>query len=139
MQHQNPMSWFSVGASYACIVLLFLNKNFICGLLLLALVIFTIALQIRENRLRKTELHSKTATLLDDIDAAITLSADWQPDNYPHIFSPLSPCVSLQWTYRDGQIVNLPWALLVAGKWIKKRDLNYVWLEIGQNNLSIYL
>lgn len=39
----------------------------------------------------------------------------WEPENYPHLCSPLSPCLTLQWTYRDNNIVNLPWALLVAG------------------------
>lgn len=39
----------------------------------------------------------------------------WKPENYPHLCSPQSPCLTLQWTYRDGEIVNLPWALLVAG------------------------
>lgn len=39
----------------------------------------------------------------------------WKPENYPHLYSPLSPCITLQYTYRDGQMVNLPWALLVAG------------------------
>ncbi|CAL4159798.1 unnamed protein product, partial [Meganyctiphanes norvegica] len=39
----------------------------------------------------------------------------WSPANYPHLHSPLSPCISLQWTVRDGTVVNLPWALLVRG------------------------
>lgn len=39
--------------------------------------------------------------------------ADWTDANYPNLCSPLSPCVTLQWTYRDGRLVNLPWALLV--------------------------
>jgi hypothetical protein len=28
---------------------------------------------------------------------------------------PFSPSVTLQWTQRDGVLVNLPWALLVKG------------------------
>jgi len=28
---------------------------------------------------------------------------------------PYSPSVTLQWTQRDGVLVNLPWALLVKG------------------------
>lgn len=38
---------------------------------------------------------------------------DWKPENYPNLFTPFSPCITLQWTYRDGKLVNLPWALLV--------------------------
>lgn len=39
----------------------------------------------------------------------------WETVNFPNLCSPLSPCLTLQWTYRDGHLVNLPWALLVAG------------------------
>lgn len=34
---------------------------------------------------------------------------------YPNLNTPTSPCISLQWTYRDGKLINLPQALLVAG------------------------
>lgn len=30
-------------------------------------------------------------------------------------FAPFSPCITLQWTYRDSKLVNLPWSLLVKG------------------------
>lgn len=30
-------------------------------------------------------------------------------------FTPFSPCITLQWTYRDNKLINLPWALLVKG------------------------
>lgn len=36
-------------------------------------------------------------------------------ENYPHIHCPQSPSITLQPTFRDGKIVNLPWALLVKG------------------------
>ncbi|XP_063445351.1 transmembrane protein 94-like [Mytilus trossulus] len=39
----------------------------------------------------------------------------WTIDDYVNIHTPLSPCVSLQWTLRDNQVVNLPVPLLVAG------------------------
>ncbi|XP_037076312.1 transmembrane protein 94-like [Pollicipes pollicipes] len=34
---------------------------------------------------------------------------------YPHPHAPPSPCISLQWTYRDGRLVNLPASLLARG------------------------
>jgi len=40
---------------------------------------------------------------------------DWKPEHYPHIHSPQSPSITLQATIRDGNVVNLPWALLVQG------------------------
>lgn len=134
MQHQNPMSWFSIAASVICIVMLLINENYISALFLFSLVIFTIFLQVRENRLRKTELHRKTKNILDDIDAAITLCDEWEPTNYPHIYSPLSPCVSLQWTYRNGRIVNLPWALLVAGDYVLIRPGQIVPVDCTEMN-----
>jgi hypothetical protein len=39
----------------------------------------------------------------------------WQPSNYPHLHTPLSSSVVLQWTLRNASLVNLPWALLVEG------------------------
>ncbi|KAK8379307.1 hypothetical protein O3P69_019293 [Scylla paramamosain] len=42
-------------------------------------------------------------------------TVQWEPANYPHLHTPLSPCITLQWTRRDGHIVNLPWSLLVRG------------------------
>ncbi|KAI4456512.1 hypothetical protein MML48_8g00011666 [Holotrichia oblita] len=39
----------------------------------------------------------------------------WDLENYPHLYLPISPCITLQWTYRDNTVVNLPWALLVKG------------------------
>lgn len=37
---------------------------------------------------------------------------DWHVDHLPNLYTPNSPSVSLQWTIRDGQLVNLPTVLL---------------------------
>ncbi|XP_064610858.1 transmembrane protein 94-like isoform X2 [Liolophura sinensis] len=42
-------------------------------------------------------------------------SCTWNGRNYPDIHSPLSPSVSLQWTLREGEVVNMPKCLLVKG------------------------
>ena len=39
----------------------------------------------------------------------------WNAENYPHLHTPLSASIVLQWTIRDSHIINLPWALLVKG------------------------
>lgn len=57
----------------------------------------------------------KVRLVLHEIEVAKQLCGHWSSENYPNIRSPLSPCVTLQLTYRDGQLVNLPWALLVKG------------------------
>lgn len=51
--------------------------------------------------------------VLDEIGFAKHVCSEWIDENYPNLCSPVSPCVTLQWTYRDARIVNLPWALLV--------------------------
>lgn len=37
-------------------------------------------------------------TLEDAIENSI-----WKEQHYPHLCAPFSPCVTLQWTYRDGK------------------------------------
>ncbi|KAK6187158.1 hypothetical protein SNE40_005244 [Patella caerulea] len=50
----------------------------------------------------------------------------WHNSSYPNLHSPISPCISLQWTLRDGQIVNLPSVLLVKG--------DIILMRCGQNS-----
>ncbi|KAL8593272.1 hypothetical protein ACOMHN_009926 [Nucella lapillus] len=42
-------------------------------------------------------------------------SNKWTLKSYSDLNTPISPCISLQWTQRDGRLVNLPQALLVRG------------------------
>lgn len=88
---------------------------YLSATLLLLILLGTSILVIRENNLRRTEIHRKTQTILEEISLAKILCKNWTAENYPNLCCPLSPCVTLQWTYRDGIIVNLPWALLVRG------------------------
>ncbi|XP_011308488.1 uncharacterized protein KIAA0195 isoform X3 [Fopius arisanus] len=83
------------------------------GLIVCCLVILNFALVLSDNILRHNEIPHRVEILLKKLEAARDICR-WSPDNYPHLCSPLSPCVTLQWTYRDGSIVNLPWALLVT-------------------------
>ena len=40
---------------------------------------------------------------------------NWEESHYPDLYMPYSPCISMQWCYRDGRLVNLPWSFLVPG------------------------
>ena len=40
---------------------------------------------------------------------------NWDTSNYVGLHCPFSPSISLQWTLRDGHLVNLPSPLLVRG------------------------
>jgi hypothetical protein len=68
----------------------------------------------------------------------------WQPSNYPHLHTPLSSSVVLQWTLRNGSLVNLPWALLVEGDVIlikpgqvRKPVALYLLLSLFRINVSL--
>lgn len=45
----------------------------------------------------------------------------WELGQYSNLHTPQSPCISSQWTYRDGQLLNLPSSLLVEGDVILMR------------------
>lgn len=67
-----------------------------------------------EEYLRRNEIPHRVRKVLETLDEAIE-NSKWKENHYPHLCAPYSPCVILQWTYRDSTIVNLPWALLVEG------------------------
>ncbi|KAK0084269.1 hypothetical protein PV325_007343 [Microctonus aethiopoides] len=83
------------------------------GLIVCCLVVLNFILVVSDNILRHKEIPHRIQTLLQRLEVART-TCKWRPENYPHLCTPLSPCLTLQWTYRDGAIINLPWALLVA-------------------------
>lgn len=84
------------------------------GLIVCCLVVLNFILVMLDNKLRHEEIPHRVKILLNQLNVARS-TCRWKPENYPHLCSPQSPCLTLQWTYRDGEIVNLPWALLVAG------------------------
>ncbi|CAL7933066.1 unnamed protein product [Xylocopa violacea] len=84
------------------------------GLTVCCLIALNFILVVSDNKLRHEEIPYRIRVLLDQLEVAKN-TCQWDPKNYPHLCSPLSPCLTLQWTFRDGHIVNLPWALLVAG------------------------
>ncbi|KAK0168024.1 hypothetical protein PV327_001865 [Microctonus hyperodae] len=83
------------------------------GLIVCCLVVLNFILVVSDNILRHKEIPHRIQILLQRLEVARN-TCKWRPENYPHLCTPLSPCLTLQWTYRDGAIVNLPWALLVA-------------------------
>jgi hypothetical protein len=61
---------------------------------------------VRSLSLALNKLRLSSVCIQDDM---------WKPSHFLDNHSPLSPCVSVQWTLRDGAVVNLPNALLVEG------------------------
>ncbi|KAL0278648.1 UNVERIFIED_CONTAM: hypothetical protein PYX00_000409 [Menopon gallinae] len=78
------------------------------------LVIFNLGIVGWDNKLRHGEIFTRAEQLLEILSKCKD-TVSWNPSNYPHLCTPTSPCITLQWTYRDGKVVNLPWALLVKG------------------------
>lgn len=111
--YENPLGWFPILLTLISVTALYATKYYFSGSILLIILFATIALVVRENNLRRTEVFRKIRLVLNEIKVAKQLCTNWTPENYPNLCSPLSPCVTLQWTYRDQKIVNLPWALLV--------------------------
>lgn len=110
--YETPLSWISVLTTILVIICLALTKHYFTALCVLLILITTIILVIYESYLRRTEIFRKVRLIINEIQLAVILSRDWTPQNYPNVSNPMSPCVTLQWTYRDGKIVNLPYALL---------------------------
>lgn len=112
-RYESPLSWFSVLTTILVIICLALTGHYFTSLCVLLILLATITLVVYESYLRRTETFRKVRLIINEIELAQKLCKGWTSENYPNVCSPMSPCVTLQWTYRDGQIVNLPWALLV--------------------------
>lgn len=67
-----------------------------------------------DNKMRHSEVPNQVRGALNTIKSKLD-NINWSPENYPQLCSPFSPCITLQWTYRDNKLVNLPWSLLVKG------------------------
>lgn len=117
-QQNEILPTYSIVITIGLIVGLIFTSYYFTSVLVLLLLILNVTFVNREEKLRKTELLRKSRLIMEDIKLSMTLSKDWKSINYPHLCSPLSPCISLVWTYRDNEIVNLPTALLVEGDMI---------------------
>ncbi|KAG1650697.1 Transmembrane protein 94 [Nymphon striatum] len=88
-----------------------LAVEFFVLILLLSLNICVVGL---DSYLRHNEIVTAIQNIVKKIKDSIN-DVQWKPENYPDLELPLSPAINLQWTYRDGSLVNLPWSLLVKG------------------------
>lgn len=118
------LSHYSVLITVILAIGLIYTTYYFTAFLVLFILVFNIYFVYREEMLKCTEMIRKTRDILDEIELAIPLSKDWKSINYPHLCSPMSPCITLCWTYRDNEIVNLPTVLLV------KNDV--IVLRLGQ-------
>ncbi|RWS16661.1 uncharacterized protein B4U79_14914 [Dinothrombium tinctorium] len=90
-----------------CLFLFFcmLLNTLICGL---------------ETRFRHEEVHKKARfyaqQIKNDLMNNVCAIREWKSgEHYPLLHLPQSPCISLQWTFRDNRHINLPSPLIVKG------------------------
>lgn len=110
---ETPLGAFAITLTVLCIVGLFISSHLLSAIFLILILLLTLFVVFRENNFRRSELHRKVREVLAEINLAKTICSEWIDENYPNLCSPVSPCVTLQWTYRNDRIINLPWALLV--------------------------
>ncbi|KAJ8953919.1 hypothetical protein NQ318_019159 [Aromia moschata] len=106
---------FGIWAAVSLLIGYLLEGDHVAGyeaLPILLLLAVGVALELYDNRLRHNEVPNRVRIVLEKLKREIN-GIQWTPENYPNLCSPLSPCITLQWTYRDNMLVNLPWSLLV--------------------------
>lgn len=88
--------------------------NWFAGFFVLISLGLSLGTALWDGKLRREEVLNRVKNLIESIKRMEKYVA-WTEDNYPNLASPTSPCITLQWAWRDGRVVNLPWALLVRG------------------------
>lgn len=108
-------SSFQLWAVFSLFVAFLIEENYILcieSVTILLFLLINVTLEVYDNKLRHEEVPNRVQAVLDKIKMMAN-EARWEKENYPNLCSPFSPCITLQWTYRDNKLVNLPWALLV--------------------------
>nr|XP_023670866.1 transmembrane protein 94-like [Paramormyrops kingsleyae] len=90
-----------------------------CALLLLLVVGVGATAQLQ--RLWSEEVPRRLQAVLQRTEEVLRCLQSCCAEGYADLFAQPSPAVPLQWTYRDGRLVNLPVSLLVEGDIIALR------------------
>ncbi|XP_065226328.1 transmembrane protein 94 isoform X2 [Planococcus citri] len=80
-------------------------------LLLFFLLVVNFGVVFWDHYLRMNEFNTRIVYILKLLKKTERKN-DWHADLLPNLYTPHSPSVSLQWTIRDGHLVNLPAVLL---------------------------
>ncbi|CAM1310652.1 KIAA0195 (predicted) [Pycnogonum litorale] len=92
----------------------FTNSLLVEIIVILVILSFSIYIVGLNSYLTHRETTDVIVNLLNKVKEC-KLNCRWEPGHYPSLESPFSPAINLQWTYRDGNLVNLPCSLLVEG------------------------
>uniref|UniRef100_A0A8D8XWJ3 Transmembrane protein 94 n=1 Tax=Cacopsylla melanoneura TaxID=428564 RepID=A0A8D8XWJ3_9HEMI len=88
-------------------------------LLLVCCATGSVMINVWDNYCRHYEIYYRIRYVLSKLRECIHY--EWNETSYPHLYMPFSPCINLQWAYRAGHVVNVPWSLLVRGDFILLR------------------
>ncbi|XP_062605012.1 transmembrane protein 94-like isoform X2 [Saccostrea cucullata] len=77
-------------------------------------IIINIWFSVWNTRLHKREFICLSKLVVKQIEDCLS-KTNWSITDFPPVHSPISPCISLQWTIRDGENTNVPVPLLVKG------------------------
>lgn len=123
--------WPNVSLTFLFVILLLINGITEKDAWLISEAVFiflllvgNVAVNVYNLFLTEVEMHRRMSDIASKLEMNLANGINWSEENYPHLHTPLSASVVLQWTIRDGRKINLPWALLV------KNDLIY--LKPGQ-------
>ncbi|XP_056019199.1 transmembrane protein 94-like isoform X2 [Ostrea edulis] len=75
-------------------------------------IIINVWFSVWNTRLHRREFIRLSKLALKQIEDCLS-KTNWSFTDFPPVHSPVSPCISLQWTIRDGQSTNVPVPLLV--------------------------
>lgn len=124
--------WPSILLALSCSILLIItfcetsdSSHLLQSILVVGVLALNLAVLSYDTKCCQQELHLKVKFLAGKIksileaDSTADLEAWTSGKFFPQLYLPHSPCITLQWTFRDGRVVNLPTVLLVAGDVIK--------------------
>ncbi|MGH0117033.1 UNVERIFIED_CONTAM: hypothetical protein FKN15_024978 [Acipenser sinensis] len=88
---------------------------------LLLFLLLDLSVTSLQQKLKVEEIPSRVQSVINTLSVFLSQPEPELKDCYLNLFTPPSQSISVQWTYRDGRLVNLPVSLLVEGDIIALR------------------
>ncbi|OQR73359.1 hypothetical protein BIW11_09782 [Tropilaelaps mercedesae] len=105
---------------YSLLLVIAVLMAFLGHLLFTLLIIFSLFCHVTGGIYIAVQIKYELYNHLQDITGQLE-ALKTSKFSYESLWQPISPCISLQWTYRDGHLVNCPTQLVVKGDIIRMR------------------
>jgi len=111
----------------------------LAGLVILCTTMLNIIITGLDAFLREQEIFKRTDRIISQLSEES--GREWNSGNYPHLHTPMSASVVLQWALRNDEMVNVPWALLVKGDivFIKPGQISPARCRLLDDNINMSL